>query len=107
MFSPLQQGFPDKKKKTVRLAPNLYDKKKYVVHGRNLKFYVEMGMIIKKIHRVLTFKQSKWLKDYIDFNTQMRAMATSGFEKDFYKLKNNSVFGKTQENLRNRSWGSW
>ena len=90
------------KKPSIKLAPNLRDKINYVVHGRNLKFYLEKGMIVTKIHRVLAFDQSPWLKQYIDFNTEMRKQSTSDFGKDFYKLMNNSVFGKTQENLRNR-----
>ena len=103
MLSNLQQQFPKHQKKTTqKLSPNLRDKVKYVVHYRNLKFYLKQGMVITKIHRVLTFKQSPWLKSFIDFNTKMRAVATSDFAKDFFKLMNNSVFGKTQENLRNR-----
>ena len=73
-----------------------------MLHYRNLKYYLEKGMELDKIHRVLTFKQSPWLKKYVDYNTNCRARANSPFERDFYKLMNNSVFGKTQENLRNR-----
>ena len=103
MLSPFQLKFTaNQKKASTKLVPNLQDKPNYVVHYRNLKFYLEQGLVLKKIHKVLAFKQSPWLKTYIDYNTRMRAMSSSGFAKDFYKLMNNSVFGKTQENLRNR-----
>ena len=78
------------------------DKSRYVVHQRNLKLYVQLGSVITKIHRVLTFKPSPWLKEYIHFNTHHRSLSDSGFSKDFFKLMNNSVFGNTQENLCNR-----
>ena len=85
-----------------KLTPNLRDKVRYVVHYRNLKLYLQLGLVITKIHRVFTFRQSTWLKTYIDFNTQQRSLARRSFLKDFFKLKNNSVFGKPQENLRKR-----
>ena len=103
MLSPFQQKFPEKQKKpSVKLTPNLRDKIKYVTHYRNLQFYLEQGLVLKKIHRVLSFSQSRWLEKYIEFNTLQRTLSKSNFGKDFFKLMNNSVFGKTQENLRNR-----
>ena len=89
--------------KVGKLIPNLRDKKEYVLHYRNLPLYLKLGLKLKKIHRALEFSQSNWLEPYIAFNTQKRTEAKNAFEKDFFKLMNNSVFGKTMENLRKRS----
>ena len=88
--------------KVEKLTPNLRDKVKYVVHYENLKLYERLGLITTKIYRGIKFEESQWLKKYINKNTELRTRAKNDFEKDFFKLMNNSVFGKTMENIRNR-----
>ena len=85
-----------------KLILNLKDKEKYVIHYELLKYYEYLGLKVKKIHRIISFKQEAWLKKYINFNTEQRTKATSEFEKDLWKKMSNSFYGKTMENIRGR-----
>ena len=88
--------------KSKKLICDWTDKKKYLIHYRMLKFYVRHDMVVEKIHEIISFKQSKWLESFVSFNTQKRNKAKNDFEKDFFKLLVNAVFGKFLENVRNR-----
>ena len=85
-----------------KLICHFKPRKNYVVHYRNLRQYLEMGMRITAVHRGISFNQSCWMEPYIRKNTELRKTAANSFEKDFFKLMNNSVFGKTIENIRKR-----
>ena len=86
--------------KCKELVCNLRNKKKYVVHIKSLKQALNHGLKLKKVHRIIEFNQEAWPKPYIDMKTELRKVAENNFKKDFFKLMNNAVFGKTMENIR-------
>ena len=90
-----------------KLILNLGNNAKYVLYYRKFLLYLLLGIKLTKIHGVLKFKQSDWIKKYIDFNTEMRKNAVNDFEKYVFKIMINSVFGKKMENLRKRSVCDW
>ena len=86
--------------KCKKLVCNLLNKKKYVIHVNSLKQALNHELKLKKIHRIIEFNQKEWLKPYIHMNTELRKEAKNDFEKNLFKLMNNSIFGKTMENIR-------
>ena len=86
--------------KYEKIVCNLHNERKYVVHIESLKQALNHGLKLKKMHRIIEFNQEAWLKPYIDMNTELRKVMENDFKKDFFKLMNNSVFGKTMENIR-------
>jgi len=87
---------------TSKLMMTHWDKKNYVVNGRLLQFYLQQGLVLSKVHRAIKYKQAAFFEPYITYNSRRRQEAKNAFEKDFYKMKNNSLFGKTMENVRKR-----
>ena len=106
ILSPIQlkikNEYHTKVGSTNKLMPNLLQKKNYIFHYRNLQYYLSKGWILTKVHKILEFKQSPWMKPYIDFNTERRIEATNEADKNLFKLLNNAVYGKTMENMRKR-----
>ena len=87
---------------TEKLIPNFFEKKHYVLHYRNLKLYLELGLCLKKIHRAIAFCQSAWMAPYIRFNIEHRCNASNQFESNLFKLFNNATFGKCIQNVKCR-----
>ena len=107
MLSPYCKNIKDKFKFKIgnvnKLITNLYDKEKYVINEKLLHLYMQLGLKVTKVHRVLECSEKPFLKKYIDFNTKCRTNAKNTFEKDFFKLMNNSVYGKTLQNVRKQA----
>ena len=102
-FSPyMTTNKPKKYKPTEKLIMDQTNKQRYFLHYRDLKFYIRHGIRILNVYTVYKFKQSPWLAKYIKYNTEQRSKAKTEFEKHFYKLMNNSFYGKTIENIRKR-----
>ena len=100
--SEIKRKYDIKSGEINKLTPNLMSKKNYGVHYKKLQYYLFQGLILKKVHRILEFRQSDSMKLYIDFNTQKRKEATNDADKNLFKLLNSAVYGKTKENMRKR-----
>ena len=102
-FSPyMTENKPEKYKPTEKLIMDQTNKQRYFLHNRDLKFFIRNGIKVLNVHTVYKFEQSPWLEKYIKYNTEQRKKAKTEFEKRFYKLMNNSFYGKTIENIRKR-----
>ena len=99
----MKEHEPKPHRPTSKLIYDQTNKEYFIVLYRNLKFFLHMGMIISKVHRIVSFDQSPWLQRYIDYNTKKRAEADSEFEKYYHKILICSFFGKTMEDVRNRT----
>ena len=99
-LSPFNSYLQPKYIKTKKLTPTLYNRQKYIVHYRNLQFYLKNGMKLVKVYKIMEFIQTRWMEKYIETCVYQRKISTSSFDKDFFKLMMNSVFGKTMENVR-------
>ncbi|RGB25079.1 hypothetical protein C1646_772227 [Rhizophagus diaphanus] len=85
---------------TEKLVPHLSKQEDYVIHYQKLQYYIKLGMVVNEVTQILSFDQDKWLAPYIAKNTNLHQQAKNAFEKDFFKLMNNSVYSKTMENVR-------
>ena len=101
--SSIANNYGIKVSEVNKLTPNLGNKQNYVIHYRSLQLYISLGMKVTKVHKILKFKQSDWLKKFVEFNIEKRKNAINNFEKNFFKLMIKSVYGKAMENLRKRN----
>ena len=86
--------------KVNKLVANVHDKNNYVILAYALKQALNHGLVLNKVHEVISFRLEACLKPYTEMNTALRTQAKNDFEKDYFKLKNNSAYGKTMENIR-------
>ena len=108
MLSEYQKYLNDKlnikyNEKDKKLILDLLPKKNYKVYCKNLEYYLKLGLKVMKVHRILTFDEKPFLKEYIDLNTELRKKSKNDLQKDLFKLMNNAIFGKSMENVLNRS----
>ena len=94
---------PDRMKvnKVKKVVCNVTDKGNYSIRTVALKQALNHGLVLEKVHSTISFRQEAWLKPYIDLNTELRKNAKNEFEKDFYKLKINSIYGKKYKMIKN------